>query len=156
MHDSVLASEKPDWLAIWHAKLRWDHQTAQRERWEFDGEHVVAYLICVKSEGMAIWKRLKVAEALLEFRWRKRLKECPCLAEVCETLLNAIRAQQKGRPGMLEANLRTPESDLEGSSILRMQQRPPSPFLAQAMGRGKHADVSQTRMQFATYRDPIP
>ncbi|TWU05844.1 hypothetical protein Pla52n_15590 [Stieleria varia] len=37
-------------------------------------------------DGMAIWKRLKVAESLLEFRRRKRWEECPRLAEVCETL----------------------------------------------------------------------
>ncbi|TWT94445.1 hypothetical protein Pla52n_52660 [Stieleria varia] len=113
-HESVVASGKPDWPAIWYAKLRRHHQIAQRERWEFDGEHVVAYLMRGNAEDMAISKRLKVAEALLEFRRWKRWKECPLLDKVCETPRNAKRAQQKGGPRMLKGNLGTPESHLEG------------------------------------------
>ncbi|TWU07564.1 hypothetical protein Pla52n_01370 [Stieleria varia] len=117
--DIVLASGKPDWPAIWYAKLRRHHQIAQRERWKFDGEHVVAYLISVKADGMPIWKRTKVAEALLEFRRRKRWEECPRLEEVCETLRRIQRSQQKGEPGDAGKQSQDFGSDLEGSPILR-------------------------------------
>jgi len=62
--------KSPDWPRIWFAKLCRFHKRPVDAQWEFEPRHVVEFLKSRLKSGSPAWKRLKAAEALIQFRER--------------------------------------------------------------------------------------
>ena len=63
--------QKLKWARIWFDKLVGFHGIARRdaERWDFSADQVIAYLRCKRDSKTPAWKRLKILEGIMNYRY---------------------------------------------------------------------------------------
>ena len=75
-----------EWAKIWYSKLAKFHKVPNTQRWVFDCEDVIAFLIHKKRAGAPAWKRLKIAQALALYKSKFLRVPCKQLDDVCKQL----------------------------------------------------------------------
>ena len=63
--------QKLKWARIWFDKLVGFHDIARRdaECWDFSADQVIAYLRCKRDSKTPAWKRLKILEGIMNYRY---------------------------------------------------------------------------------------
>ena len=63
--------QKLKWARIWFDKLVGFHGIASgdAERWDFSADQVIAYLRCKRDSKTPAWKRLKILEGIMNYRF---------------------------------------------------------------------------------------
>lgn len=89
-------AKNTDWPAVWHSKLCQFHRKPNDGTWNFNEQHVIAFLKHRVKQRVPAWKRLKIVEGLIEFLNKNKLPSQPDLTK--------IRSQLKLRAASERAN----------------------------------------------------
>ena len=87
-----------DWARIWFSQLAEFHNIRVRHVWAFTNEDVIAFLRSKLRQGTPAWKRVKIVQALIDYRNKIMRSEHPKMEPIRATLLE-IAAKEKAKLG---------------------------------------------------------
>ena len=103
---------------LWFASLARFHKVRNSHTWDFDQDHVIAFLRSKLSEKMPTWKRLKIVQGLIWYRNNVRKSARPEL-EPIRSKLREMAAAERERA----ANVSQAEETIEGNRSTLFDQR---------------------------------
>ncbi|WP_203329169.1 integron integrase [Candidatus Laterigemmans baculatus] len=66
---SARSERELKWARIWFRDLARFHQRVPRGSWKFTADHVIAFLRSHLRKGTPAWKRLRIVQGLISYRW---------------------------------------------------------------------------------------
>ena len=79
-----------EWARIWSSKFANFHGIADKKRWVFGCDDVIAFLIHQKNAGAPAWKRLKIAQGLALYKSEFLKNRGEQLDDICEQLKRLV------------------------------------------------------------------
>jgi integron integrase len=100
---------------LWFASLAKFHKIRNPQSWDFDENHVIAFLRSKLSENMPTWKRLKIVQGLIWYRNNVRKTATPKLEDIRQRLREKMASERENEAAANDVEVAAKDVEVEAT-----------------------------------------